>query len=197
MARPRFLALLCFAGLGMAVLFSGHPFRQGSLEALLLHCAGWALIVSGIMMRTWATLYLGGRKTKELMTEGPFSLCRNPLYLGSFCIALGFAAHLQSLSFFAGTLLLFLGIFYPLIREEEARLVAAFGEPYLAYKKATPRVWPRRFGGWKTSTHVSVHMLALRRHCVRCVLILIASFAVASMSYLQDAGSIPQLLHLP
>ncbi len=191
------VSLLGFALLGAAVLVSGHPFAVGSIEALLLHCLGWLSITLGIIVRTWSTLYLGGRKTKELITEGPFSLCRNPLYVGSFLIAIGFAGHLQSLSFLAGTLLLFLGIFYPLIREEESRLIAAFGQPYLDYMKSTPRVLPRRLQGWKTTTHVSVHMLALRRHCVRCFLILLAAFAVASMSYLQDSGVIPQLLNLP
>ena len=39
------------------------------------------MILICILGRTWATLYIGGQKQRELVTKGPYSVVRNPLYL--------------------------------------------------------------------------------------------------------------------
>jgi protein-S-isoprenylcysteine O-methyltransferase Ste14 len=49
--------------------------------------AGWCLW-PGATLRLWSTLYIGGRKRVVLVSDGPYSLCRNPLYVGTFLIAL-------------------------------------------------------------------------------------------------------------
>ena len=46
----------------------------------LIEKAGLALIVICILGRTWCTLYIGGRKKRELINKGPYSVVRNPLY---------------------------------------------------------------------------------------------------------------------
>ena len=42
----------------------------------------------GLLLRAWGSGYL--RKNDELATAGPYAHTRNPLYLGSFLIGLGF-----------------------------------------------------------------------------------------------------------
>ena len=49
------------------------------------------IILAGIaaLGRLWCSLYIAGYKTDTLITEGPYSMCRNPLYFFSFIGALG------------------------------------------------------------------------------------------------------------
>jgi len=55
---------------------------------------GAALIFVCVSGRTWCTLYIGGRKNHELVTAGPYSVCRNPLYVFSIIGAIGIGAQL-------------------------------------------------------------------------------------------------------
>src|SRR5207244_985679 len=48
---------------------------------------GLVLWAVGLAVRSWAASVI--RKGKALATTGPYSLCRHPLYVGSFLIMLG------------------------------------------------------------------------------------------------------------
>ena len=52
---------------------------------------GYALIGVGAVGRMWCGVYIAGRKNKELCQDGPYSLCRNPLYVFSFIGTVGVA----------------------------------------------------------------------------------------------------------
>jgi len=49
---------------------------------------GGVIGLAGLLLRMWASGYL--RKNDQLATAGPYAHTRNPLYLGSFLIGLGF-----------------------------------------------------------------------------------------------------------
>src|SRR5207253_870079 len=49
---------------------------------------GGAVALPGLALRTWASGHL--RKNDALAVSGPYAYTRNPLYLGSFLIGLGF-----------------------------------------------------------------------------------------------------------
>ena len=49
---------------------------------------GGLVALPGLALRAWATGHL--RKNDALATTGPYAYTRNPLYLGSFVIGLGF-----------------------------------------------------------------------------------------------------------
>src|ERR1041384_2965565 len=57
---------------------------------------GVMLIMIGIGGRLWSTLYIGGRKSAELVRTGPYSITRNPLYLFSSIAAAGAGAQMGS-----------------------------------------------------------------------------------------------------
>jgi protein-S-isoprenylcysteine O-methyltransferase Ste14 len=52
---------------------------------------GFSLVLLAIIGRCWASLYIGGRKVRELVTHGPFSIVRNPLYVFSLLARSGWA----------------------------------------------------------------------------------------------------------
>ena len=53
-------------------------------------------IILCIFGRTWTSLYIGGRKNRALLTKGPYSVVRNPLYVFSILGAAGAGAQLGS-----------------------------------------------------------------------------------------------------
>ncbi len=101
---------------------------------------GLLFIAMGSALRIWASGYI--YKRKKLTTSGPYRYIRNPLYGGSFLIAVGFC-------FLSGIpyTLLFLPLlywlfYYPMIKEEERVLSAIFGDDYLKYCENTPKFFP-------------------------------------------------------
>lgn len=113
-----------------------------------LACAisGTLLILFGVVIRLWSGLYIGGHKNSALVTEGPYSLIRNPLYTGNLISALGVMLMTQSL---AATLVVMTGlsvIYMATIKHEEKKLLRLFGSEYARYLEMTPRLIPH----WKT-----------------------------------------------
>lgn len=102
---------------------------------------GGAIALPGLALRAWATGHL--RKNDTLATTGPYAYTRNPLYLGSFLLGVGFTV--ASGRWFLGIIFaaLFLGIYVPVMRVESATLAELFGESYQRYLKAVPLFLPR------------------------------------------------------
>lgn len=113
-------------------------FARPTLSTLLI---GAVVSVIGLLIRAWAAGHI--RKNAELATSGPYAFTRNPLYLGSFFLGLGFT--ISSGRWQLGVLfaLLFLGIYLPVMRVESAALVELFGEDFRKYAAAVPMFVPR------------------------------------------------------
>lgn len=88
-------------------------------------------------------MYLGGHKAVNLITEGPYSICRNPLYLGTFLITLSIAAFVHSAIFAVGTVLASLVYLMMTLSFEEKWLRQRLGDEYIEYCRRVPRFWPR------------------------------------------------------
>ncbi len=115
-----------------------HVLLEEGLVAFGCFCAG-----IGALGRIWASLYISGYKNTTLVQEGPYSFCRNPLYLFSFIGALGVGAISES---FTIPLILCFGFaaYYPLVvRREEQRLEEYFGNTYRNYKQRIPAFLPK------------------------------------------------------
>lgn len=110
------------------------------------------LAASGAVLRIWGTSYLGTGTVQSLnmragavMADGPYRYVRNPLYLGLWFMvaALSFLMPPTG-ALFAVVLITIFQL--RLILGEEAFLAQRIGEPYLAYKRAVPRLVPRLRG---------------------------------------------------
>jgi len=117
-----------------AVLYLARP--TGSL--LLI---GLPIALCGAVLRALAAGVI--RKDAMLTTSGPYAWTRNPLYLGSFLLGLGFAV--MSGNWIAAALIILPSfIVYPnVIRNEEAHLARLFPEQFREYCAAVPRFFPR------------------------------------------------------
>ena len=122
------------------------PFIRGMAPMPVEHAlraAGMVLIVICIFGRAWCILYIGGRKTSELIDIGPYSVSRNPLYFFSFMGALGLGLQFGSVLMGLAFLGVAMTVFVPLVRREEGVLGAVFGETFRDYCNRVPRFLPR------------------------------------------------------
>lgn len=122
-------------------------FACAALFFLLAHARPLTLIVGGLValpglaLRAWATGHL--RKNAALATTGPYAYTRNPLYLGSLVIGLGFTIAAGRLILGLVFAALFLGIYVPVMRVEAKMLGELFGQDYQDYAAAVPLFLPR------------------------------------------------------
>jgi protein-S-isoprenylcysteine O-methyltransferase Ste14 len=108
----------------------------------LLPMAGLALIGIAMVGRLWCALYIGGRKNNQLVTEGPYSMTRNPLYFFSLLGFVGIAFCTRSIGFSVCVVAFFVLVYPSVIRSEEDFLRRRFGTAFDAYCKQTPRFFP-------------------------------------------------------
>lgn len=77
-----------------------------------------------------------------MVTVGPYSLVRHPLYLFSVIGAVGLGLASESVIILA-LIVLFYAIYYPFtMLAEEDRLTRIYGDAYLAYMRRVPRLVP-------------------------------------------------------
>ncbi len=101
---------------------------------------GCVIAAPGIWLRAIAAGFV--KKNRELTTTGPYAHTRNPLYLGSVIIALGFGVASRNIWVAVLIVLLFFAIYLPVIRSEEKYLAGMFPD-FDEYKKSVPRLFPR------------------------------------------------------
>ncbi|HVN20492.1 MAG TPA: isoprenylcysteine carboxylmethyltransferase family protein [Dongiaceae bacterium] len=102
--------------------------------------AGCVFIVLGLLLRALASGHV--RKNESLATSGPYAHTRNPLYLGSLLIGIGFAIAARSWWVGGIVVAMFLVIYVPVIRDEERFLRERFPQ-FEEYSKRVPRMLPR------------------------------------------------------
>ena len=98
------------------------------------------LVLPGLLIRALASGHV--RKNEALATSGPYAYTRNPLYLGSMLIGVGFALAARSWWVGAALIVMLLAIYLPVIRDEEAFLRQKFPE-FDEYARQVPRMLPR------------------------------------------------------
>lgn len=135
--------------LGFALALVYFWLAQPTLRSMLL---GGALVVPGLMVRAIASGHV--QKNEQLATSGPYAYTRNPLYLGSLILALGFALAAQSVSIAALMGVMFFVIYLPVIRDEENFLRNRFPE-FEDYARRVPRLLPRLRGTQAEGTRFS------------------------------------------
>jgi protein-S-isoprenylcysteine O-methyltransferase Ste14 len=102
---------------------------------------GIAALVVGQMLRLWAAGTIA--KDEELSTAGPYGRVRNPLYVGSLLMAVGYCLMSGWWWSFIALAVLFVLFYVTTVLEEEGRLAAKFGQDFREYCNNVPRFRPR------------------------------------------------------
>jgi len=124
---------------------------------------GIILVAVAALGRMWCSLYIAGYKNKELITNGPYSLCRNPLYFFSMAGAVGVGFSTETFIFPLAFIILF-SIYYPfVIKGEEKRLEHSFGVVFEEYKKKVPAFFPSLLS-FEEPAQYTVNPIVYRQH---------------------------------
>ncbi len=137
-------------GLPAAVL---ALFGRPSARSIAL---GLPLAVAGELVRCWAVGYSGTTTRNDavtapkLVTEGPYGHVRNPLYIGNFVTAAGFALAFTGRNSCAtrcalvgGSLAAMAAVYAIIVPHEEAFLRSKFGDAFEHYCEGVPRLIPQ------------------------------------------------------
>lgn len=188
--------LFAFIVLGVAFVLVGDTrWPSGSFVHEQIEFVGLILIVVCICGRIYCTLYIGGRKIESLVTTGPYSVTRNPLYLFSIIGAVGAGAQLGSFALAFATGFLAYLVFLLVIFKEEAVLATRFSETFAEYM-AVPRLWPR-LSLWQDSASVQVDPRLVRTTALDASVFLLSIPIAEGFEYLHEIGWLPTLLTLP
>ena len=157
---------------------------------------GWLLFMIGAGCRWWATLYIGGRKHWMIVEDGPYSICRNPLYLGTFFMGLAVVFFLESATLGVGLLLMLSYYLSITVSAEEHMLRQKFGQPFMDYCERVPRFWPR-FRQLHTPRQIMVSVRGLWSEAMRTSRWLWLPVLCEVVAYLRAEAWWPKLFHLP
>ena len=156
---------------------------------------GMALVGFGAAGRAWATSFISGNKSARLVTTGPYSMCRNPLYLFSWMIGmgLGFCTETLTAPFLIGSCLLVL--YYFQIRCEERHLLGSFGRDYESYVAAIPRFFPS-FQAYSEPEEILVSPRIMKKGFFGIAFLLLFVGVFELLEYSHQSGILPSLFHI-
>ncbi len=112
----------------------------GSFLGILVMISGLAFDISaGVTLRRHKTTIMPHQAADKLVTDGPYSISRNPIYLGNSLMLLGAGPAFSWPWFLPAAMAAILAVTRLAIVREEAHLAAKFGEDWTAYASRTPR----------------------------------------------------------
>lgn len=179
-----------------ALLFGQSVFPPDTTMHETIEMVGVLLIFLGIVGRLWSTLYIGGRKSEEVVSGGPYSMTRNPLYVFSTMAAAGVGAQMGSILAMLGFGLLCAAAFHIVILREEKFLRQMFGAPYEAYMARVPRFLPNP-SLYDEGDTGSFRPKLLLTTLLDGLVFLAAMPFFESIDTMQQSGVLPVLFRLP
>jgi protein-S-isoprenylcysteine O-methyltransferase Ste14 len=195
--KIRKLTLLVAIILGVAIVsVTASRFPNGGRIHETIEWAGVVLIVACIVGRTWSSLYISGRKNTELVTIGPYSISRNPLYFFSVLGAAGMGAQIGSVVVAAVCGVIAWIIFHIVILQEERLLQRSYGKRYRDYMAKVPRFLPRPWR-WRDTQTLTIRTPGVIMTFLDALLFLLAVPLAELFESLQASGAIPVLMVLP
>ncbi|MBA3911092.1 MAG: isoprenylcysteine carboxylmethyltransferase family protein [Rhodobacter sp.] len=158
----------------------------------LLEVAGTALVITAVLGRFWSILYIGGHKNQTVMQDGPYSICRHPLYLFSTLGVLGLGLMLGSLIMSAILGSITFVILSVTARKEEAFLRGEFGPAYDEYSARVPMILPR-LAGFHTEGEIVISVRHLRQNLMDALVFLTFIPLAELLEFLKESQVLPTI----
>jgi protein-S-isoprenylcysteine O-methyltransferase Ste14 len=156
---------------------------------------GSLLLGIGVLGRVWCLAYISGHKNDRVVREGPYSMCRNPLYFFSLIAALGIACATEMVMM-PLIVLIFFAIYYPrTIKQEEIRLLAKHPSEYHNYMRLVPRFFPK-FSLLSERNDYSMNPKIFRKQLAGAVWFIWFFGMVQGTESLHELGWVPIYFHL-
>lgn len=202
-ARTRHTRIFCLLLIPLVAITSPR-WQVHSLPYQLMTFWGHLFVAGGVLIRIYSSLFIGGRKNETLITEGPFSVVRNPLYLGSFLAMTGLAMLTGSITFIFILVLAFAIYYRVTVKREEIFLHRKFGARYRKYVERVPRWLPERtplklsvHSQWNGPREVNVRPYFVLRSALDGSVFFLVIPLIEGLCALREHGVVPTLLNLP
>jgi protein-S-isoprenylcysteine O-methyltransferase Ste14 len=178
------------------LLITDHSWPKTGFLTIFLEALGLILVGVGALGRVWTSMYISGYKDSALVTEGAYSIVRNPLYVFSFIGAVGVACATGSLVLIGVLIVGFLLYYPPTMADEEQRLAATYGQEYADYARHTPRFVPK-FSLFHESETYTVNTKIYRYAFLDAVWFVWTYGLIQLIEKLHQIGILPTLLRIP
>lgn len=177
-----------------AVLLLTHPALGGEFHEIL-EFLGFGFVLACVAGRMWSILYIGSKKNAELVTSGPYSITRNPLYFFSTLGAIGVGLIHGSVIVALALGFLTYAVLVITAGKEAEHLRTIFGSAYDTYAIRTPMFWPR-LTLYQDHQEVTFSPKALRRTFYDGLFFLASFPLIEGIEKLQIDGLLPVLMKL-
>lgn len=191
---PRYRILVSrLFGLGLVgLLLLSHRPLFAPQAAQVANWLGFVLLLVCAFGRLWSLQYLAGFKSRRVISDGPYSIVRNPLYVFSFLGAAGLALAANHSLFFLALLLAYV-VYYPfVVISEERGLTTILGREYEEYCARVPRFLPR-FGGFHEPETYEIRAARFSRNYLEVVWFPLAWMVLQWITAARAAGRLPEL----
>lgn len=181
------------------ILLSQSPWLPETRPRQGMEFMGSAFIIICVAGRCWASLYIGGRKNRELITNGPYKYTRNPLYFFSSMGLAGIGLTFGSLAIATFYFLFGYLVFAYVSARESIALGGLFGEAYRKYCREVPAFFPRLGRSAGDIAHqlpMTFNPVALKRTAIDGSCFLLAIPGSELIESLQFARVLKPMLHL-
>jgi protein-S-isoprenylcysteine O-methyltransferase Ste14 len=177
------------------IIFSSSAWERISFVSNLFFLIGCILVGIASLGRLWCSLYIGGYKNTTLVTSGPYSISRNPLYFFSMIGAAGVGLATETLLIPCVIVILF-SVYYPsVIRSEERRLLSLHGERFEAYRRNTPTFFPKLSLLQEPETY-TVNPRLLKRDMFRALMFIWLMGILEIIEAFHETGVLPIYLRI-
>jgi protein-S-isoprenylcysteine O-methyltransferase Ste14 len=152
--------------------------------------AGLLLMTGAALGRVWTSAFIAGSKGERLVTTGPYSLCRHPLYALSIAGGVGVGLASRSVAIFVITLALLAILHLRAIRDEERMLAARFPDAHRRYCSEVPSLVPRTLRA-KTPSEVQLNVALYSKAFLDAGSFIALYAALALLDGLHATGVLP------
>jgi protein-S-isoprenylcysteine O-methyltransferase Ste14 len=179
----------------VAVLCVTQPLWQSYWVSSAMDFAAIVLISLATVGRLWCALYVSGRKGSSLVKEGPYSMCRHPLYFCNFLGVVGLGASSGSLVIMMALAIAFSVLYPGVIRSEERWMGTKFLD-YADYASRTPAFFPRP-SLYQSPASWEVDVSAYLRNCADSIWFPLLTIVVKAIELAHVIGLLPIWYLLP
>ena len=182
----------------LLAIFVRPDWKHEEETSFIIEMAGYLFLIFGLCIRIWSILYIGGRKSKSLTTAGPYSICRHPLYIGTFSIVIGAGLCFENIPMLLATILIMVPIHLVVAKMEDEHLAELFPEEYPEYKRLVSPYWPK-FSNYNSPKTIEIPIRSIRRILMDTIAVLMIPQAEDLLELLQEHHIVPVLwiYHMP
>jgi protein-S-isoprenylcysteine O-methyltransferase Ste14 len=156
---------------------------------------GWVLVGVGVFGRIWSSSYISGSKNTKLIVDGPYSICRNPLYFFSLLAGFGVMLVSETLLLPLQFAVLFWLYYTELIIREETVLLTLHGAAFEAYCARVPRFWPK-FSLYSEPLEYLVSAARFRKSMADAIWFVVAAALIDFIEELHELHYLPSIFNI-